>query len=580
MSSWMRAPLTLLAYLALAVVWTWPLATDPLGLDVSRQMDSPNTLGLAWAAAHAPELFWAPSLNWPTGQALHRGDSFVFFALARLLAQLGAGEVAAPAAIASCLLLGPAISALAAEQAARALGARSPWSLLAGVAYGFSGLQATAVLEGYGFNLFNPWLPWMAAAALRAGEPDAPLRQGLLAALCWMLCLLTSAYAGLGASLLLVVILGGATLRDRRPSRAALLSIGLVLLQGGLFSAFFLLAPPLARRPAFDPALGEGMMRTGSAHLGTLFWRGPSVDLAMHSQGALLSSLAAALALLGATLPDPERRGRTRLLVGGGLAVLLSLGNEPSLWFTDRGVPGLLAPLASTPLAGFLRFPERLLLPATLAFGVLGALALSRIAEARPWPAALLLLGAAFEATVMVGMPARLGHRSWPAAEGLQAIPAERAILEVWPRYLGRADASEMLLSRRCVGRAARHGRPVLCNGLNVSNQLDERGTVSMWLLERARLPEPAAADRPRDEETRQSLGALGVGGVLVHMDLFPPGQRDRLVEDLGRLFGAPASRSRTDGEHLWLWTLPGAGAPPDLERRTAALAAMAEELR
>ncbi len=547
--------LALVLFSALSAAWSWPLASDPWGLDIALQMDSPNTLGLAAAVAEAEDPLHPDRLAWPWGQNLVRGDSFVYFALARLLA---GGPPAMPLAL--CILAGPVISALAAESVSRRLGTAFPWSLLAGVGYGFSGLQATAVLEGYGFNLLNPWLPWMVGAALLASGPEGRLRDAGLAAAMWLLCVLTSAYAGIGASLLLLALVGGGVLRHRQLPRAAALMLGLVLVLGLGWTAFFLSAPEDGRRAVPDLATSAAMMRTGSAHLGTLLWRTPSVDLAMHSQGTLLSSLALALASLGALLRPPE--GSRRLLGGGLLLVMLSLGNELALWGTDRGIPWLLAPLAELGAGAWLRFPERLLHPASLALALLAARCLSEIAASRRAGALLLLGAGVVEAMAIVGLPGRVGHRPWAPPTAYASAPQGRAVLDLWPRYFGRNDVHETRLSRRAVGYSAFHKRPVFSNALNVSNVEDGRAPMSDWLLDRA--SEGRAA---QDDQTRAELEALGVGAVAVHMDLFTATQQAELSAGLDRLFGPPTARSSDHGERIWLWTVseaPLAGARED----------------
>lgn len=560
--------LALVLFSALSAAWSWPLVSDPWGLDIALQMDSPNTLGLAAAVAEASDPLHPERLAWPWGQSLVRGDSFVYFLLARLLAGF---PPTTPLAL--CILVGPVISALAAESVSRRLGAAFPWSLLAGVAYGYSGLQATAVLEGYGFNLLNPWLPWMVGAALAACGPTGRLRDAGLAAAMWSLCVLTSAYAGIGASLLLVVLVGGALLRHRSVSRATALLAVLVLILGLGWTAFFLSAPEDGRRHVPDLETSKGMMRTGSANLGTLLWRTPSVDLAMHSQGVLLSSLALALAVLGVVLCPPE--GSRRLLAGGIGLVLISMGNELSLWATDRGFVWLLAPLAELGAGAYFRFPERMVHPASLAFALLAARCLTQIAQSRRVGASLLLIAGLAEALWLVGLPARVGHREWAAPSAYASAPQGRAVLDLWPRFFGRNDVHETRLTRRSIGYSAMHGRPVFSNALNVSNAEDGRAPVGDWLLTRARSERQAD-----DPQTRAELQALGVGAVAVHMDLFTASQQAELSAGLERLFGPTTARSSDHGERIWLWTVSEAPLQGSREDRVAVWKRLQAEVR
>ena len=57
-------------------------------------------------------------------------------------------------------LLGTALNAFTAERSAASdLGVGRPASLLAGIAYGYSGIAGNVILEGHVYHLLNPWLP-------------------------------------------------------------------------------------------------------------------------------------------------------------------------------------------------------------------------------------------------------------------------------------------------------------------------------------------------------------------------------------------------------------------------------------
>lgn len=548
---------TLATYAALSGAWTWPLAADPLGLDVSRQPDGPNTLGLGAAAARASGTLFVEGLAWPAGQSLARGDSFVFFALARLLHPL---HPALP--VSACVLVGPVLSALGADRLARQLGATFPWTLLAGVTYGYSGLVATSILEGHGMAALNPWLPWMALSTLRACAGGA--RDAAAAGVAWTLCLATSAYAGISASLLLGVLVLGALLRERRLPAPVWALLGAVTAVGLAAVAMFLAAPAEARRAVPTAEVARSMMTEGSARLGTLLWRTPSVDLGLHSQAALLGSVSLALATLGAVLPRVP--GSRRLLLGALGLVALSLGPAPRLFDEPPVMIGLLAPLTRLGAGAWFRFPERLLLPATLALGALAARALTQVAEHRRLGAAALLAAAFAEPLLLVGLPFRVGHHRVGAPTAYAAAPQGRAVLDVWPRILGRGADAEGRRSRRMLGWSAFHGRPILTDGLNVSSAEDRRAVVSDWLLWRAR-PEAAT----RDDDTRRTLDALGVGAVALHPDLFPPAELPAVEAGLDRLFGPTVARSVDFGDAVWLWSVAD-GPPPG--RRADRLAA------
>ncbi len=558
-----------LVYAMFSVAWSWPLATDPLHLDVSRHWDGPGAVGLAHAFATAPQALSPETLSWPWGQSLVRGDAFVYFWLAWLF------DARWPAlSMSVCVLVGPVLSALGSERLARHLGALAPWSLLAGAVYGFSGQAATAVLEGYGFAALNPWLPWMTLAALRATSDEGTHRDAVVAALAWGLCLATTAYTGIGATLVLLAVVAGAWVRRRGVNRASVSMLAGVAVLGSLAVAFFLSAPAHGRRFTPDVATTTLMMQNGSATLGTLLWRMPSVDVALHSQGVLVSSLGLALSALGYGALRPVPVGVRRLLTCAALASIAAFGPALRLEVRDVGVPWVLAPFARLGAGAFYRFPERLFVPVSLVLGVVGACVLTRLAEggARRW-AGVLLVAAFAEAFLLVGLPFRVGHGVWGAPSAYEAAPRGAAVLDVWPRMLGRNAELEVRLSRRAVGYSAFHGRPVLSDGLNVSAAEDRRGPVSDWLVARAQ-------DAALDEDTRSRLAALGVGAVALHEDTYPRAALPALRAGFDRLFGSAAARSVDLGETVAVWRVPVAGVATSRDDRIAAWMRIHGEVR
>ncbi|MFZ5475840.1 MAG: hypothetical protein ACOZNI_03620, partial [Myxococcota bacterium] len=170
---------------ALAIAWTWPaVVTDGL---VGRQ---PDAAGTAWFLSAAPRLAESlrdPLTGWPAGVEYGRPDSWTMIVLGALL------DGASPARVHAWVgVLGVFASAWAAEGFARALGAKAPWSLVAGAAFAFGGLAGTAWLEGYTYHLADPWLPLFAWAWWRATSPDGRVVHGLAAAGAFLLTLWTT----------------------------------------------------------------------------------------------------------------------------------------------------------------------------------------------------------------------------------------------------------------------------------------------------------------------------------------------------------------------------------------------------
>jgi hypothetical protein len=591
-----RWGLSCAVYACISVLWTWPMALDPFGLDISLHMDAPGTLALGRGAALLPDELRSPLFNWPAGQSLVRGDSFVYFLLAALLRPLPA---AAPLAFVA--LLGPILSALAAERLAERLGARAPWTLVAGITFGWSGVAATALLDGYPYALFVPWLPLAASAVLDATGPGldegstapAPrphrIRDGLLGALWWFLCLATSAYVGITATLLVLVLVLGAWVRsaaDRAPvvhGTAALFS-GMCVL-GGAYVAFFLSAPQDAVRLVPDVRTTTIMMAQGSARLGTLLWRSRSVDLAMHSSGALLGVTALVLACFAPLVVDRRRHGLRRLGIAAVLLTLIALGPMLRLYAAPTGPDFLLAPLASLGAGAFLRFPERVLLAVSLALAVIAAVVATRLADRRPRMTALLVCACAADVLIGASPALRGGHTPWAAPSAYAAAPADAAVLALWPRFSGTASRSELRLTRRNTAYAALTGRPTLSNALVVAFAGDNRTLACDWLSARA-LAAGGGASVPGD--TRARLAALGIGAVAVHEQVYAPEQLDRLLAGITILLGPASARSVDAGDPVTLFVVtsdaevsagrPNVDGPSITDARVAALRAMSAE--
>ncbi len=516
--------LVLLFFLAVAAAWSWPAPLlDPQRLPV-RHFD---LFPVLWLLHHAPEIgldLRVEGSAWPAGETLARLDSWVLLLLGWLLRPLLSATSVA-------LLLawwGPALSAFAAERAAATLGATRPWSLVAGLVYGFSGVAASAALEGHVPHLLQPWLPLCLAAGWRAGDPDGRPVHGLLAGLGASLALLTTAYHGLVAALLLLG-LGLRALRRPGPILAALVPLAPVLLWlGWLYS--------LGASEAVPPRRALEIARLGSATLESLLLWTPAQDALGHSVGAPMGGLLLAGLLLG-------RRRTLRLLALLGL--LLSLG--PALAVTADG-PSISSPLAllwHTPAAAVLRFPVRFAWLTTLCAGVMLALALSRAAPKLGTPARAAILGLALlDPFLLTGMPGRQGEQGLPPP----APSGEGAVLDLYAvaAFPARSDIDMRARVGSCAAQVA-HGRPTLarCIGTGLS---DPRTEASAWLL--ARLLQPGGA--PAD--TTSALARAGVGEVALHPDWLRPEDLPALRASLEGLLGAPV----LDHPQRIAWRVPG----------------------
>jgi len=554
-----RVALTALFFSALSAIFSWPLITDPLGLQVSRQFDLFSVLWTQSMARPWPGLATAATA-WPLGESLTRADSFVLLTLARSLDWLDP-RLAAPI----CALAGPPLSAWAAERLARRdLGAAWPWSLIAGTTYGFSGLMCTALLEGHVYVMLAPWPPLMASALLRA-ERGGRLRDGLLAGLYWALSLWTSAYLGIAAAALAVALALPALLKPGARWRALMAAAATAAVAGASYAALFLHSGALERALSTTSRQSSVLrMSAGSARLGGMAGWDPTADMVLHSITPTLGFTALALALFSPLLL-PRVPAWRRLAAAGVVAAALSLGPELQLYHSDLEWPWLLSPLQGLPIASFFRHPARLLWVTSLALGVGGALAATQLARRRRLPALALVLFAVGDALLGTGAPLRTARVPITAPSAYQAAPEGWAVLELFPLYEGSVEELELYFNNLTCAYQVHHRRPLLNQCLGTTLRSGPRWEVGSWLIDAA-LRQPPAARIP------QRLTSLGIGAVALHPDLFPGASRDELMAGLSQALGPPAAISVDAGERVLLYTLPVEGAPPAAAVLSAAL--------
>jgi hypothetical protein len=545
---------TLALFGLVSVAFSWPLATDPGGLHVSRQLDLYSLVWLLDALGSGGAGLSSEATAWPVGEDLNRMDSFVIAGLA----WLGQGMLSGRLLAGLVALLGPVASAFAAERvAAKHFGARWPWSIIAGLGYGFTGMAATSLLEGHVYALLNPWLPLLLGAMLSTLRPEGTKRDGAMAALWWSLCLLTSAYAGIAATLLVLTVAIGSRFWQREDWAPAIVAGGGMVAVRLVYTLVFNLRGTTVR------ATTQGMssdplevMRAGSIQLDSLAaWTGVA-DLQQHS---LTGALGFTMLCLSLMAPLVLRRTPRLLVVLALMGVLLALG--PQIQLSDGG-PHIPGPIALLGLLGdrasFFQFPSRMLWLTHLALGILGAAVASKLAErVRPrWSLPLIAL-AAVDVLIVTGTPLRtqaIPH----STPGIYAqAPADRAILELWPDF-GSFGTDLALFTKNlgCTHQSA-HGRPLSskCLGTTIGSST---GALGRWLNSSA-YQRSLVADLPK------TLGELGFGAVIVHPDLYGPQDREAMLEALTQALGAPAGSSTDAGQHLVMFHVPEVETSPAL---------------
>ena len=520
---------------ALALLWLWPapFTGDLLG----RRADA---LGTAWFASSAARLL--PSLHdpltgWPVGADYTRPDSWTLLAVGAL-----GGAIPAARLLGLVALVGLVASAWAAEAFARSLGAKAPWSLLAGLGYGFSGLAATAWIEGYPYHLADPWLPLCGLAWMRAVGREGTPRDGLLAAGAFALALATSAWHGLAATLLVLGLLAGARAANvvrLRPVAVAGAAVGVLAVAYAV--AFFSHAAGEA-----VPATGLGGLSTVSERLLLHTAPAPSVDIDGRSQTAWFSSV-----MLGCFLAAPVLVGRDwrvrALFITATVALFLALAPLPWAWMAEF-VPASREGALGALRAAFGRFPERLGWTWVLAAGVVAARAATELHE-RAGRAALPLLALA---VLEVFLGPRLPWRQVATPGGAPSAyaAAEGPVLDLWPTDLAPEPGWDLRVTNTDCFYQAGHGRPIgeLC--LLAPGAVSPRERLAASTIDFLFAGDAAGAGA--------QLASFGYTTLAVHPDLFRPSDRAHINASLSGLDAAP-TESTDAGDHVVAYAIKGA---------------------
>jgi hypothetical protein len=536
-------------FLVMATLFTWPAARLDPGTLVTRHFDLYVSIWLMEQAVDGFPRLLAAGAGWPSGESLARADSMLMLALA----WAGRGLLSGWLLASLFTWLGPALNAIAAEHCARrVLAVQRPWSLLAGLAFGFSGIAALAVLEGHVYFLLAFWLPLMITTAWTGPEEGLPWARGLLLGGLWAMALLSSAYLGIPATLLLGVLV---VARPRRVLRllptAAVVALPVATWYLWVFSHGA--AGPDQPKPELILAVGTATvanLTTWSAHL----------DAVGHSLGAPLAFTS--LVLLGfAPLLLRHHGGWRALALLAVAALLLCFGRTFQLTAGGPSLPSPAALLVHLPGVEVFRFPIRFAWLYTLCGGLVAAAALQALARRLPpWAVAPVLLLAAGEALVGTGLPWRVDRAIAAAPSAYDAAPADLAVLDLYGRSLDGTD-SELEMWTRSLGcyYQAQHGRPVL--ELCVDTEVDsprERLEAQLGSL----LLGPQASREAVSGAARE-LAHRGVGAVVLHHDFLRSADAQALHAGLTAMLGPAAASSTDGGERVSLFLVPDAQRPP-----------------
>lgn len=518
-------------YALCALAWTWPAAGSAALF--GRRPDAAGTVWFIDAADRLARSLSDPMTGWPAGAHYARPDSWVLLGVGLLTDGLDPVRVHAGVAIGGLVL-----SAWAAESFAREVGARAPWSLIAGFAYAFGGLAATAWVEGYVYHLADPWLPLLGRFLWRAGRAGGRPADELLAALAFALTLLTTAWHGLGACLLA----GGLGLAGLRGGRSASLFWGLAL---PILLGYAWLLGGSGSGEAVAAGV-ESLPARLLAHSAPTW----SIDIDGRSQTAFVAPTMIALFFASPRLLQGQSGWRGIALTGLVALAAAVLPWSPAYWL-PYAPEFLLKPLNAF-TAAVMRFPERIGWTWLLCGGVVAARAATALAGQAGPRTGVLLLSALVEVFAGVRLPWRQGEA--PGGVPSAYLQAEGPVLDLWPEDVSPEPGWDLRVTNLGCFYQAGHGRPIADHCILTPGVESPRARLGRWAHDRLRAGDGAGV--------RAALAELGFSTLAVHPDLYPPGERARLAAALAAVDPAPV-RSTDQGEHVVAYALGPAGPAP-----------------
>ena len=513
----------------LAVAWTWPAVNAGGGQMIGRHFDLP---GVLWALDASGRLLSGGLFDtmtaWPVGGDYRRFDSFTLLPIGALFADLGADRIHGALQILGVFLLG-----FFGERFSRAVGAKGWWGLVGGAALALSGMSANVLLEGHVFHLLNPWLPLLGLTWWRATGSQSRWIWGALSGLFFSLCLLTTAYLGVAAAIV-VACLAVPALRQRTTWPA----------MGAAAAVVVLLTIPYAALFAGGSDIAPGSSgHIVSANLVSLAGPTPELDRTRHSQAIALPGIVLALALMS---PAILRGRRWILLIAAGVTAVMAMGSGLS---PSEGPAWFPLPMALVEAAGggsFLRFPMRLFWGTLLCLGALAAWG-GTVLEAR--------LGRGVRVLVLVALIEPFAHVRAPFRQLAQpsTTPSvyrqvDGPVLDLFPDGTTQPHELEQWFTRFACSYQRHHDNPIAEHCIATTSAANPRHLLDRWLM--ARLLEG------KSDEVGRMLARMGFVGIALHPDLFETGDRVRISEGLTRIDPEPLY-STDGGELVVMYRLP-----------------------
>ena len=547
-------------FLLVATVFSWPAASLNPAVLVTRHFDLYVSVWLMEQAVDGFPKLMAAGSGWPDGESLQRADSFLMLALAWASRGVLSGWLLATL----YTWLGPFLNALAAEHCARRVFAvRRPWSLLAGLSFGFSGIAASAVLEGHVYLLLACWLPLMITTAWTGPDRGLPWGRGALLGLLWVLALLTSAYQGIPATLLLLVLIAASPRRVLRLLPGA----AIVALPVGALYLWIFTQGPGAEVGQPKPEL---VLSVGTATLATLTTWTTRLDVVGHSVGAPLAFTTFWLLLFSPVLLKGQRGWRALALLAVA-TLLICFGKDFRVVEGGASLPSFIAPLVDIRGIENIRFPIRFAWLFTLCAGLVGATVLQTLSRhLSPYLLLPVLALAVGDAVLGTGLPFRVTRSMAQIPSAYEHAPQDLAVLDMYGHSLDGTDNElEMWTRSLSCFYQAHHHRPLmeLCVDTEINSPREPMDAIlSSVLFEHSGNP----SNQPL-ELARLDLVGRGVGSVVLHSDFYWPSDDAVLRDGLHRMLGPAVVETTDGGERVVLYLVersppqaqPGPGGRP-----------------
>ena len=406
------------------------------------------------------------STGFPNGQNYASVDSYVLWAVSQMFAWLEPRML-----YVLWVLLAPAVSASAAEWLAREWGVRSPWSLLAGMVFGFSGLMFNAVLEGQIYQTLLVGLPCTAIAVARYQR--SPNRWSWLGiVLSVALCLFSSSYMGASCLLLLFGLWIGS--QGWKKWSSLWVFLGVIPM---LWVHYRLMSDGgLETREVLKVAIG-------SLSLENLWGSTPELDRERHAITVGLSTVAVMVSVSALVRIHQLQQWKKWLpiLCAGGVSLVFALG---PIWQVHIGSGVSIPPMVwlfEQPGFSSIGFPIRLAQPFILCVGVLAAFGLQHLANRHRW--AWILLPLAFLQVESQDLVER--QQFWSVeAPNLERVNGN-AVFTLYPLVEERiqgTDADVVLYMQDCLAQVT-HQRSIVHDCISVGVQDSTAKAIQRALL-------------------------------------------------------------------------------------------------